>query len=137
MRAHKVAVKALAQVIGAHLAEIHRGEDEPELTMQIMKFAHGSEEDRLATPFANTAHRLAREYAGMMDRLIGVWLYNEDPVGDAAVEYVDDLLQEYATMYGDADAGESEHPMRFEKLEVALRCAINPTTLKIWMEADD
>lgn len=131
MDARTCAVKALAQIIGCHLAEIARGEDEPELTMQIVKFAerrHGAS-DLLMTPYEVAAHTIAKAIAGTLDMWIGMLLYGENPGEDHYVERVDELLQEYAQLYGDSD--DTGHRVRFEHLEQSLRNAVNPIALLI------
>ncbi len=58
-------------------------------------------------------------------------------IHDRDIVYVDETLQEYGTRYGNADAEEDEDPAGFLMLSDALRCAIDPKSLRIWMKTNE
>ena len=133
------ALRAVASVVTCKLQECATDGDD-ELTMNVIRNIRGVDEGRdiASNPAERAGVIMAREYAGvlaaMMDRVLNPDEPEYTDENDTDQLFVHEVLMDYGTGFGNADAGEpaEEH----NKLEEALRCSIDAKALRLWLDAN-
>lgn len=153
MNPSTAAVHGILHTIGCHLQEMARGEDD-ELISQVIRYVHhdhvkASEEagmtvlgkDIPTLPAEHAAILTARGYAGVLGVMLDRILYPDEAEytdeNDEDMLYVEDVLQDYGTRYGNADADEDEDEDGFNQLSDALRCSIDAKALRMWIKTNE
>lgn len=132
------ALHSVLHVITCKLQECAADGDD-ELTMRCIELVNQAEatgKDVATTPAERAAVLMAREYAGVfgaiLDRMLNHHEAEYTDENDRDIEYVHDLLMDYGTGFGNADAGEPDDA--HNRLEDALRCSIDAKALRLWLE---
>ncbi len=148
MLVSNAALRSVASVIVCKLNECATDGDD-ELTMQAIRNVyrdyvddaesagiHVMDKDVATTPAEKAAVIMARAYAGqigaLLERLLNPQEDEYTDENDADMIYVDEVLQDYGTGYGNADAGEPAED--HNRMEEALRCSIDAKALRLWLE---
>lgn len=131
------ALHSVVHIICCKLNEAATDGDD-ELTMDAIRLTNGVDEgkDVPTSPAERAAIKMARTYCGVIGTMLERLLHPEEAEysdeNDSDIEYVHELLMDYGTGFGNADAGEpaEEH----NKLEEALRCSIDAKALRLWLD---
>ena len=139
MTCSTAAVHAIMGTVALNLQAMADGDDDA-MTIRCIGYVNGDgkwDKDTPTTPAEKAAVLAARAYAGMIQSILLRLLFPDEieypDENDEDMLYVEDLLRDYGTAFGNADAEGCDADSAFDELYDALRCSIDARSLRMWL----